>query len=359
MTKRLNNTRSRDRLNTLLTRATGLEPMFTEPSKLALVDALNWYNYNSNESDYKSWLKADMVKEKFSKEDISKVTQVNIPRTLAALARLEARGAVTGETERLNEFIKNAINSSSYVEDAPVKAQVISIRDRLEQACVPRITWVETQIDNFIVGKSYSDNFYDYLNGQGCKASHARVIREEFQFDFDEMAALSDGDKAVAECYDGYSKKTQKVLISFYQKLEADLNQLEQTKKASRIRKVKKPNIEKMLAKVKYCKESTEYKVGSIHPQKVMGGEQLWVFNTKTRQLGRYNGNNFQFKRSALLNFDVDNSVSKKLRKPEEFLKVVMSASKSQLNKQFDAIKAVGKPMNGRLNEFCVLIKVW
>jgi len=51
--------------------------------------------------------------------------------------------------------------------------------------------------------------------------------------------------------------------------------------------------------------------------------------------------------------------VSKKLRKPEEFLKVVMNASKPQLNKQFDAIKAVAKPMNGRLNEFTVLLRVW
>ena len=173
------------------------------------------------------------------------------------------------------------------------------------------------------------------------------------------MALLKEGDDAVAECYDGYGKKTQKVLIAFYEKLEADLNQLEQTKKAARVRKVRKPSVEKILAKVKYCKESTEFKVGSIHPQKVLGCEQLWVFNTKTRQLGRYNGSNLQFKRSSLVNFDTDISVCKKLRKPEEFLKVVMSASKSQLNKQFDAIKAVGKPMNGRLNEFCVLVRVW
>jgi hypothetical protein len=301
-----------------------------------------------------------MAANKYSKSDIAKATSSSVPRAIAAIARMETRGVPTGERERLNAFITNAIQSSTYVEeeDKPV-TNVISIRDRLEQSCTPYIMWIEQQIDNFVEGKTYEENFYDYLNGQGCKAAHARVIRNEFQFDFDEMKLLKKGDSAVAECYDGYSKKTQKVLIAFYEKLEADLNQLEQTKKAARVRKVRKPSVEKMVSKVKYCKESTEFKVGSIHPQKVLGCEQLWVFNTKTRQLGRYNGSNFQFKRSTLVNFDTDNSVCKKLRKPEDFLKVVMSASKSQLNKQFDAIKAVAKPMNGRFNEFCVLVRVW
>lgn len=346
-------------LNNSLTKAIGSEPMFTEPSRIRLIEALNWYNYNSEDADYKTWLKAYMTKEKFSKQDISKAAHADIPRSIAAIARMETRGTVTGEIERLKQFIKDAIASSTYVEEEPVKGEVISIRDRLEQSCTPYVTWIEQQIDNFIEGESYDDNFYDYLNGQGCKAAHARVIRDEFQFDFDEMALLKEGDEAVAECYDGYGKKTQKLLIAFYEKLEADLNQLEQTKKAARVRKVRKPSVEKMVSKVKYCKESTEFKVGSIHPQKVLGCEQLWVFNTKTRQLGRYNGSNFQFKRSSLINFDADDSICKKLRKPEEFLKVVMGASKSQLNKQFDAIKAVAKPMNGRFNEFNVLLRVW
>lgn len=345
--------------NDSLSRAVGAEPTFTEPSRIQLVEALNWYNYNSDGADYKTWLKAYMAKEKYPKHDISRAAHADIPRSIAAIARMETRGIATGQIERLKEFIRNSIDSSTYVEEEPVKGEVISIRDRLEQSCTPYIAWIEQQIDNFIEGKEYDDNFYDYLNAQGCKAAHARVIRDEFQFDFNEMALLKEGDEAVAECYDGYGKKTQKVLIAFYEKLEADLNQLEQTKKAARVRKVRKPSVEKMLAKVKYCKESTEFKVGSIHPQKVIGGEQLWVFNTKTRQLGRYNGSNLQFKRSSLINFDADNSICKKLRKPEEFLKVVNSASKSQLNKQFDAIKAVGKPMNGRLNEFCVLVRVW
>lgn len=345
----------------ILTKAIGSEPMFDEPTRLNLVDALNWYNYNSDDSDYKTWLKQYMVQHKFSKLDISKVAGTNVPRAIAAIARMETRGVNTGEKHRVDSFITNAIAQSSYVEEEDDKpaTNVISIRDRLEQSCTPYIMWIEQQIDNFVAGNPYDDKFYDYLNAQGCKAAHARVIHSEFEFEFNEMKLLKKGDAAVAECYDGYSKKTQKVLIAFYEKLEADLNQLEQTKKAARVRKVRKPSVEKMLAKVKYCKESTEFKVGSIHPQKVIGGEQLWVFNTKTRQLGRYNGSNFQFKRSSLVNFDADASVCKKLRKPEEFLKVVMSASKTQLNKQFDAIKAVAKPMNGRFNEFNVLLRVW
>lgn len=337
------------------------EPTFTESTKLNLVQALNWYNYNSDESNYKTWLSQYLAQQdSFSKSDIAKATSARVPRAIAAIARMESRGVATGEQARVLAFAMKAIESSTYVEESDVApTNVISIRDRLKESCTPHMAWIDDQIDNFIAGKPYNDNIYDYLNAQGCKAGHARVIREAFQFNFDEMALLKDGDPAVVECYEAYGKKAIKVLVAFYEKLESDLAQLEQTKKAARVRKVRKPNVEKMLSKVKYCKESTEFKVGSIHPQKVLGSEQLWVFNTKTRQLGRYVGSNIQFKRSSLLNTDIEQSVSKKLRKPEDFLKVVMSASKSQLNKQFDTIKAVAKPMNGRLNEFTVLLRVW
>lgn len=347
--------------NDSLARALGQEPTFTEPTKQNLIEALNWYNYNSEDADYKTWLRQYLVQQKsLSKSDIAKATSGDIPRAIAAIARMESRGVATGESARVLEFVKNAIATSTHVEEEDVElTNVVSIRDRLKEACTPYITWVDEQIDNFIAGNPYDDNIYDYLNGRGCKAGHARIIREAFQFNFDEMARLKDGDPAVVECYEAYGKKAIKVLIAFYEKLEADLTQLEQTKKAARVRKVRKPNVEKMLGKVKYCKESSEFKVGSIHPQKVLGSEQLWVFNTKTRQLGRYVGSNIQFKRSSLINIDLEQCVAKKLRKPEEFLKVVMSASKPQLNKQFDAIKAVAKPMNGRLNEFIVLLRVW
>lgn len=347
--------------NDSLAKALGQEPMFTEPTKSNLIEALNWYNYNSEDANYKIWLRQYLTQQGWSKTDVAKATNGNIPRAIAAIARMESRGVATGESARVLSFAMSALATSTYVDEDVVAepSNVISIRERLEQSCTPYVAWIEQQIDNFIAGESYEDNFYDYLNGQGCKAAHARVIKDEFEFDFNEMKLLKKGDPAVAECYEGYGKKTQKVLIAFYEKLQADLNQLEQTKKAARVRKVRKPSVEKMLSKVKYCKESTEFKVGSIHPQKIIGCEQLWVFNTKTRQLGRYNGSNFQFKRSSLTNFDADNSICKKLRKPEEFLKVVMSASKTQLNKQFDAIKAVAKPMNGRFNEFNVLLRVW
>lgn len=347
--------------NDSLARALGQEPTFTEPTKLNLVEALNWYNYNSEDADYKTWLRQYLTQQKsFSKSDIAKATSGDIPRAIAAIARMESRGVVTGESARLVEFVTNAIATSTHVEEEDVEpTNVISIRDRLKESCTPYIAWIDEQIDNFISGKPYDSNVYDYLNGQGCKGAHARIIREAFQFNFDEMARLKDGDPAVVECYEAYGKKTIKVLVAFYEKLEADLAQLEQTKKAARVRKVRKPNVEKMLSKVKYLKESGEFKVGSIHPQKVLGSEQLWVFNTKTRQLGRYVGSNIQFKRSSLVNVDLEQCVSKKLRKPEEFLKVVMNASKPQLNKQFDSIKAVAKPMNGRLNEFTVLLRVW
>lgn len=341
-----------------------IEPHFDSPTTINLVQALNWYNYESDETNYKPWLKEYMVKSKvaqWSKLDIIKVMDAftNVGRPYAAIARMEVRGINTGKRLVLDNYLRNTIKLSSYEEAEFTASNVISIRDRLEAACTPHIVWIDQQIDNFIAGHPYEDNVYEYLNGKGVKASHSKIIYKYFELSFSNITLLKKGDPDTIEYYGGYDKRTQKLLIAFYDKLESDLLQLEQTKKVQRTRKVKKVSVEKAISKVKYCKESTEFKIGSIQPQKIVGSEQLWVFNTKTRQLGRYNGSNLSFKRSSIVNYDTDLSICKKIRKPEDFLKVVLTATKSQLNKQFDSIKAVGKPLNGRLNECFVLLRVW
>lgn len=337
------------------------EPTPSLGSKLEMIDALSWYSYNKDNSNYKSWL-LEYMKGKFPSNTIQSVTQNigMISGTWAAVARMESRGIKTGSDLSLRDYLTEFAVKYKVEDDItqPVK-NAISIQDRVDGSCTKYINFIDEQIDNFILGNKYSMEFYDGLNAAGCKAAHVRIIKKYYQQSFDNVAALAASDPTILEYYQGYGKQGKKAIIEFYTALENDLSKLEQTKKASRVRKVKKPSIEKIVSKVKYCKESSEFKVGSIHPQKVLGGEQLWVFNTKTRQLGRYNGSNFNFKRSTLSNFEPDTSVSKKLRKPEEFLKTVLNATKSQLNKQFDGIKAVAKPMNGRLNEFNILLRVW
>jgi hypothetical protein len=87
----------------------------------------------------------------------------------------------------------------------------------------------------------------------------------------------------------------------------------------------------------------------------------LWIFNTKTRKLGRYTAKEFNtlgVKGTTITNFDEFKSIQKTVRKPEEKLKEFKAAGKVQLRKFLEDINATDTKMNGRINEDIILLKV-
>ena len=118
---------------------------------------------------------------------------------------------------------------------------------------------------------------------------------------------------------------------------------------------------EKIVAKLKYAKSNEQLKLVSINPTDIIGAKELWVYNTKSRKLGKYVAADFQelgVKGTSITGYNENNSVQKTLRKPEEQLKEFKAAGKVQLRKFLDEIKAVDIKLNGRINEEIILLKV-
>jgi hypothetical protein len=137
---------------------------------------------------------------------------------------------------------------------------------------------------------------------------------------------------------------------------------LAQEAKVNKKPRAKKPTDKaKVVAKMKYLKQDETLKLVSINPQDVIGAKELWVYNTKSRKLGRYVVKEFAelgIKGTSIVNYDEIKSVQKTLRKPEEQLKEFKAAGKVQLRKFLDDIKAVDIKLNGRINEEVLLLKV-
>lgn len=118
---------------------------------------------------------------------------------------------------------------------------------------------------------------------------------------------------------------------------------------------------EKIVEKMKYAKANEPLKLVSISPTDIIGAKELWVFNVKTRKLGKYVTGEFgelSVKGTSITGFDEVRSVQKTLRKPEEQLKEFKSAGKVALRKFLEDIKAVDIKLNGRINEDTILLKV-
>ena len=87
---------------------------------------------------------------------------------------------------------------------------------------------------------------------------------------------------------------------------------------------------------------------------------ELWIYNTKSRKLGKYVAGSYQtlgVKGTTIVGFDEQKSTSKTLRKPEEKLKEFAKAGKVQLRKFLDEIRATETRLTGRINEDIVLLK--
>jgi hypothetical protein len=140
--------------------------------------------------------------------------------------------------------------------------------------------------------------------------------------------------------------------------------------KAKRKPRVAKPkSADKQVNKVKFLAVDDKYKITSINPVEIVGASELWVFNVKTRKIGKYvaanidpkgmgrDGTGLSVKGTTITGFDENLSIQKTLRKPEEQLKEFKAAGKVKLRKFLDEITTTDTKLNGRLNPDTVLLK--
>jgi hypothetical protein len=187
----------------------------------------------------------------------------------------------------------------------------ITIQDRVREATFVMTEEIEDTIESFSQDPEAFDpkafKVLNLLRGKQTKAAHARIIKDYYQRQYNKS----------------------------------------------------KP-VEKIVEKLKYLKQDDKLKLVSISPADIVGAKELWIFNIKTRKLGKYVTSEFGelgVKGTSITGFDENRSVQKTLRKPEEQLKEFKAAGKVALRKFLEDIKAVDIKLNGRINEDTILLK--
>ena len=205
---------------------------------------------------------------------------------------------------------------------------------------------------------------YEYLSGKAVPQAMLGKIQAVFERRYSEITeAKTTKDEDLSDAYAYMKAADYKRYDAFYTKLFEGIAQYGQVKKATKKASVRKPpQKEKLVAKLKYAKNDTANKLVSINPVDIIGATELWVYNVKTRKLGKYvaedMGGALGVKGTAITGFNEAKSVQKTLRKPEVQLKDFLSAGKIELRKFLDNIKATDIKLNGRINVDTVLLKV-
>jgi hypothetical protein len=271
------------------------------------------------------------------------------------------------EIVQIVEQGKDDIDDESVVE---VKSTVVqpTIQERVRESAMRMTEEIEDAIESFQTDPENFDpkafKMLNLLKGKEVKAAHARIIKGFYERDLAELEELASGkgDEQLKEGYSHRTKKQVRSLIAFYQEIMSACDMLAQEAKVNRKpRKTKVVPKDKIVAKLKFMKSNEPLKLVSINPTDIIGASELWIFNTKTRKLGKYVAaefNTLNVKGTTITNFDEFKSVQKTVRKPEEKLKEFKAAGKIALRKFLDDINATDTKMNVRINEETILLKV-
>jgi len=272
--------------------------------------------------------------------------------------------------KEVNKVISEGKNDIEEVTDDVAKTTTVqpSIQDRLREVALSMTEDIETAIESWQSdAESFEPKAFKVLNllkGKDAKAAHARVIRDQYAKDLAELEELASGqaDEQLREAYSHRSKKQIRKLIDFYTEVNSACTMLMQESKINRKPRAKKVvPADKIVAKLKYKKSDEPLKLVSINPADIIGSKELWVYNTKTRKLGKYVAEAYQelsVKGASITGFSEMLSVQKTLRKPVDQLKEFKAAGKVQLRKFLEDINATDTKMNGRINEETMLLKV-
>ncbi len=348
--------------------------------------SMEWYRLESSGKELKpkviNWMSSqnypkDVIKAfKDTKDNRCSVTVGAVAANL--LKGMPAQRADFNEgrstAEWLSKSIAKIIEEGKDDEQEPEDSQEVkpavqlpSIQDRVREASYKMTEEIEDAIESFATDpESFDPKVFKVLNllkGKQAKAAHARIIKDVYKRQYDEYLELQEGKcDQLKEGYSHLSKAQVKKIVAFYNDILTACDMLMQEAKVNKKPRARKAvPAEKIVGKLKYMKTEQTLKLVSINPTDIIGAKELWIYNTKTRKLGKYVAGEFNelgVKGTTITGYDTIKSVQKTLRKPEEQLKAFKDAGKVALRKFLEDIKAVDIKLNGRINEDTILLKV-
>jgi hypothetical protein len=365
-------------------RGTGPEPVWDTERALTMDDktfshhmnnSLRYYAYHYSTKDLKKNVVSWMQDNGYEKVDIDafiKSPAGHLGITACSLATAHKRGMPLKEDAI--EFIKERIEYVSKIVDidadeevveqkVTAPAQVKTIQDRLQEKTDANLAHFDGLVDQLIGGSKIDPKAFEYFKANNvpqAQLSKYTEWAEQYVSELKEAQAGQDAD--LAESYKHYKAADFKRMYSFFDKFDQAIDQYRQVKKQTKKARVKRaPNKEKAVSKMKYLKEDNNLKLASINPVDIIGAQELWVYNVKTRKMFKYVADDvlgpLNVKGTTVLGFDSAKSIGKTVRKPEQVLSEFMKAGKVQLRKFLDDIKAVSIPANGRINKDILLLK--
>lgn len=372
------------------TKYMGEEPFFPlQPEAgnrtVALTYGFTWYNRFYGKKDAKELLcqYLDHNSRTDEAKNLRKLHESEFLMTLCWLARMTLRGLELNEHEAMT--LENEISRLTQALAKPeVKFSQISgekkgdvevvrpnIQEIMREKAREAAGELEGMFDDFLEGGAKPSTKFkpmDEVAKKNVLPAHISILTDVWKKKLAEFEELQEGkDKDLNQAYAHYSRVQVKAIIKFIESVINDLTSYISVKKAAKAPRARKAiPVEKIVSKLKYMKTfkdpASKLDLISIHPTKLHGASEAWVYDTAKRKLHHFIADeyskSFTVKGNTILGLDAVQSESKTLRKPTEQIKEIMG-SKPAARKYFKDIKAVASIPNGRFNENMVILKAF
>lgn len=325
-------------------------------------NVLNWYTLMTLETAKEyllEWIKKDTTYEDgYAK--MSKVPVRWINKTAGKIARIITRGGCPPESSwifiygKCEEMFKKIGTTD---EDADKETPQASVQSRIKDKAGDLIAVLEGMIDDGDTNK-----FDRFFIQQGVSSLVAQKLLIHFEPIMDELtAAVEKTDPEIVEGYTRYTKKGLEKVYNIYKSLFDALESHAKVSRKPRAPRKRKPlTAEKLMKHFKYCDKDAKLSLASIHPERIIGAQELWTYNTKTKVLAVYRAidrGGLSINRTSITKYDEKQSVAKRIgRKTEEILKSVQEGGKITLRKLMDTINSDPQPIS-RINAATILLR--
>jgi len=343
--------------------------------KITLMRLNNWYSAEKTRGDsYKYYLQYVKKNRPADAKYFAEVEEKDVHISYGWMARMLLQGAIVSE-EHQKSFDKNLTDlidlgkARLLAKETVVKVAIAtstvkrtSIQDAVKEKASECIGELEGCIDEFCT-EDKDFTLYNHLKGNQIPGPYVSYIRTWAESKLALWQEVADSkDSQIIEGYSNFPKRKITKIVKLFESFLDDCDKYGQFKKANRKPRAirAKPAISQIKS-LKYKLKDDELGLTSAKAFDLVGAEQVWLFNTKTRKLAVYTSESTQgmtVKGTTLQNWSPDKSKQKTLRKPDEQIKDLMASGKVKLRTFLDSIKSKEQAVNGRINIDTIILKI-
>ena len=347
----------------------------SENYTITLLRLNNWYSTEKTRADaYKYYAQYIKTYRPAETKFFSEVEERDIHITYGWMCRMLLQGANISE-KHLKGFNNNLdvlldLGKARFIEKQNVVKVVVkeettkrpSIQEAMKEKISETIGELENSLDEYVT-QDKDINLYNYLKSNQVPAPYVSDIKTWSQKRLDEFTEVVDSkDSQLVEGYSNINKRKLKNMVKLFESFLEDCDKYGQFKKANRKpRAIREKPAAVQVKSIKLKIKDEELGITSAKAIDLVGAEQVWLFNTKTRKLAVYvseSTKGMSVKGTSLQNWSPDKSKQKTLRKPAEQIKDLMAAGKVKLRTFLDDIKSKQQAVNGRINIDTIILKI-